>query len=457
MQITIEDLSPVEKRVEFELPWSDVAPKLDKAYDALRKGVRLPGFRPGKVPRALVEKMYKRQVEDDVARELVETSLGQAIRENQLQPVAPPTVDELEIKSGAPFKFRARVEVRSQVTPKDYSGIPLMRRSPKVSDEQVTEALENYRRRMTQYKPVENRKETGDTDLVLIEVSGRVGEHKLKKRQVAVDLENELEGPLPGLASRLRGKPIGGEPIEVAYTLPGEGIAAELTGKAVHLHVTIKEAREKQVPALDDELAKDTGEAETLDGLREKIRGRLLESERQTIQRELGQALIKELVKRNEFPIAPALVDRYAQMMVSRAKQQLARMGIDVEAIDDDRMRVEMRSEAEQEARGAILVQAIAEREGITVGDADLQKRLAELAASRGENAKQLRAELEKNNAIPQLEGQIREQKTLELLISQAKITDGEPEASLIVTPEQARAEAAAGKGGAKQKKESNP
>ncbi len=457
MQITIEDLSPVEKRVEFELPWSDVAPKLDKAYDALRKGVRLPGFRPGKVPRALVEKMYKRQVEDDVARELVETSLGQAIRENQLQPVAPPTVDELEIKSGAPFKFRARVEVRSQVTPKDYSGIPLTRRSPKVTDEQVTEALENYRRRMTQYKPVENRKETGDTDLVLIEVSGRVGEHKLKKRQVAVDLENELEGPLPGLASRLRGKPIGGEPIEVDYTLPGEGIAAELTSKSVHLHVTIKEAREKQVPALDDELAKDTGEAETLDGLRDKIRERLLESERQTIQRELGQALIKELVKRNEFPIAPALVDRYAQMMVSRAKQQLARMGIDVEAIDDDRMRVEMRSEAEQEARGAILVQAIAEREGITVGDADLQKRLAELAASRGENAKQLRAELEKNNAIHQLEGQIREQKTLELLISQAKITDGEPEASLIVTPEQARAEAAAGKGGAKQKKESNP
>ena len=89
----------------------------------LRRGVRLPGFRPGKVPRALIEKMYKRQVEDDVARDLVEHSIGQAIRENQIQPVAPPTVDELEIKSGAPFKFTARVEVRSQVTPKDYSGV----------------------------------------------------------------------------------------------------------------------------------------------------------------------------------------------------------------------------------------------------------------------------------------------------------------------------------------------
>src|SRR5678815_3540228 len=115
MQITIEDLSPVEKRVEFELPWADVVPKLEKAYDSLRRGVRLPGFRPGKVPRALLEKMYKRQVEDEVAGDLVEHSIGQAIRENQIQPVAPPSVEALEIKSGSPFKFTARVEVRSQV------------------------------------------------------------------------------------------------------------------------------------------------------------------------------------------------------------------------------------------------------------------------------------------------------------------------------------------------------
>ena len=184
MQITIEDLSPVEKRVEFELPWSDVVPKLEKAYDSLRRGVKLPGFRPGKVPRALIEKMYKRQVEDEVARDLVEHSIGQAIRENQIQPVAPPTVEELEIKSGAPFKFTARVEVRSQVTPKDYTGLPLTRRPAKVTDEAVAEALEGYRRRLTEFKPVEGRQQTGDTDLVLVEMSGRVGDHKLKKRQV---------------------------------------------------------------------------------------------------------------------------------------------------------------------------------------------------------------------------------------------------------------------------------
>ncbi|HEX3901558.1 MAG TPA: trigger factor [Polyangia bacterium] len=444
MQITIEDLSPVEKKVEFELPWSDVAPKLDKAYDSLRRGVKMPGFRPGKVPRAILERMYRRQVEDEVARELVERSLGQAIQENQIQPVAPPAVAEIEIKTGAPFKFSARVEVRSQVTPKDYAGIPVNRRPPQVTDEQIAEALEGYRRRLTQFKPVDGRTETGDADLVRAEISGKVGEHKIKKRELLVDLEDDAGGPLPGLASRLRGKPIGGDaPIEVDYTLPAEGVPTEMAGRHVHLHVSVKEVREKQVPALDDELAKDTGEADTLEGLRAKVREKLVETDNTRIKREVERALIKELVKRNEFPIAPALVDRYAQAIVNRAKSQLMRMGIDVESVDDGKMRLEVKTEAEEEARGAILLQAIGEREGITAGDADVQKRIAELAAGRNESPKQLRAELEKDHRIHQIETQIREQKTLDLLISQAKITDGEPAPSLIVTPEQARQEAA--------------
>ena len=451
MQITIEDLSPVEKKVEFELPWADVAPKLDKAYDSLRRGVKLPGFRPGKVPRAILERMYRRQVEDEVARELVERSLGQAIQENQIQPVAPPSVAEIEIKAGAPFKFSARVEVRSQVTPKDYSGIPVNRRPPHVTDEQVAEALEGYRRRMTQFKPVDARKETGEADLVRAEVSGKVGEHKIKKRELMVDLEDDAGGPLPGLASRLRGKPIGGDaPIEVDYTLPAEGVPAEMSGRHVHLHVSIKEVREKQVPALDDELAKDTGEAETLDGLRAKVREKLAETDGTRIKREMERALVKELVARNAFPIAPALVDRYAQAIVNRAKSQLMMMGVDVESVDDTKMRAEVKTEAEEEARGAILLQAIGEREGITAGDADVQKRIAELAQARNENPKQLRAELEKDHRIHQIETQIREQKTLDLLISQAKITDGEAAPSLIVTPEQARQEAAGATGKAK-------
>jgi trigger factor len=454
MQITIEDISPVEKRVDFELPWTDVAPKLDKAYSELRRDVRLKGFRPGKVPRALIEKMYKRQVEDEVARDLIETSIGQAITEKQIQPVAPPTVDKLELQSGAPFKFSARVEVRSQVVPQDYLGLPLSRRPPKITEEEITEALEGYRRRLTEYKPVEGRTETGDNDVVMVELHGRVGEHKVKHRTIAVDLADETGGGLPGLSQRLRGMPIASDHVDVKYTIAEDVPQKELAGKAVSLHVTIKEAREKKQPALDDDLAKDTGEAETLAGLKDKIRERLVEADKQRIHRELVSAVIKELVKRNDFPIAPALIDRHAQAIVNRAKQQLAMAGIDMEGanLDDEKMRESFRTEAEEEARGTILIQAIAEREAILVSDADIQKSIAEIAAARQESPKKLRAEFERDHRIHQVRSQILEQKTLDMLIAQAKISDENPQdpdslivspqsERLIVTPEEARAE----------------
>jgi trigger factor len=442
MQITIEDISPVEKRLEFEVPWPDVAPKLDKAYGALRRDVRVAGFRPGKVPRAMLEKMYRNQVEDEVAREVVETSLGQAIQENQLEPVAPPTVDSLELKSGAPFKFSARVEVRSQVTPKDYSGVPLSRRPAKVTDEQVEAELLGYQRRLTEYKPLEGRTKTQAGDVALIEVTGRVGETRLKKRTAAVDLDEEDGGPLPGLASRLHDVAIGPEPIEIKYTIPEDTAQRELAGKDVDLRVLVKEVREKKVPALDDELAKDTNEADTLEGLRGKVRERLLESDNNRIRGELVQQLIKELIKRNEFPIAPSLVERHAQNMVARAKRQLAQAGLDVEAMDDQRMMADFRESAENEARGGILVSAIAAREGVTATDADVQKRIAELAAARGENAKKLRADIERERGLPQLEASIREQKVLDMLIAQAKITDADPAAASESGSEKAEAKA---------------
>ena len=122
-RLTIEDISPVEKRVDFEVPWVEVAARLDKAYDKLRREVRLKGFRPGKVPRQVVEKLYKHRVEDEVARESVEMAIGQAVSEKQIAPIAPPTVDKLELKQGEPLRFSARVEIRSQVTPKDYTGV----------------------------------------------------------------------------------------------------------------------------------------------------------------------------------------------------------------------------------------------------------------------------------------------------------------------------------------------
>jgi trigger factor len=439
MQITIEDISPVEKRVDFELPWTDVAPRLDQKYNDLRRKVRLPGFRPGKAPRPVLEKMYKSSVEDDVARELVEASIVQAIREKQLEPVAPPSVDRIDLRQGLPFKFSARVEVRSQVDPKDYSGIPVERRAARVSDDEIKSALEQYQKQLTNFIPVEGREVSQPSDVLMVEVQGKVGEHKVKRESAGIDLADDQGGPLPGLASRLRGVAIApGTKHEVKYTIGADAKPAELANKEVSLTVTIKEARERRTPAIDDELAKDTGEADTLEELKNKVRERLLESDKKRVKTEVEQALVKELVKRNPFPIAKALVDRFAEGIVERGRMQLQMMGVDAKQLDVERMKAEFKDEAEVEARSSVLLRAIADREGIEVTDADIQKRIAELAAARQTSAKKLRAELEQHEQMNALRAQIREEKTLDKLVTEAKITDAAPD-RLIVTPQEAR------------------
>lgn len=448
MQLTIEDISPVEKRVEFEVPWGEVAPRLDKAYGDLRRKVQLKGFRPGKVPREILEKLYRSSVEEEVAREVIELSIGRAVNEKQIAPVAPPRIDKLELKAGAPLKFSALVEVQTDVTPKDYTGIRLSRRPAQVTDAQVDEAIEAHRRRLTEFVPVEGRTQVGESDVVLAEVQGRVGTHKLKKRVAWVDTANEVGGPLPGLGTHLRGLPIDGQRHDVRYTIAADDSMRELAGKDVVLGVTVKEVRERKVPPLDDELAKDTGEAETLEGLRQKVRERLIENDKEAIKRELAQQLVKEIVAHNDFPIAKSTVNGYVRAMYERFQRELAAAGIDLEsaALDPQRFEREVRADAEREARAGVLLNAIAERENISVGDADVQKKIAELAAARQENPKKVRADLEKAGRLAGLSAQIREEKTLDWLLAQAKIVDEAPE-RLVVTPQEAADEARGGSG----------
>ena len=442
MQITIEDISPVEKRVDFEVPWPDVAAKLDKAYDKLRREVRLKGFRPGKVPRQVVEKLYKNRVEDDVARDVVSAAITQAVQEKQIAPIAPPTIDKLELKPGEALKFSARVEIRSQVTPKDYAGVRVSRRPAKVTEEQIDKALEVYQQRFTEFKPVEDRKETAADDVLTVDVHGKIGDNKIKTRTISVDLSDENAAGVPGLVERLRGIPVDAQGLEIKYQVPADSPVKSLAGQEVSLRISIKEVRSRKVPALDDELAKDSGEADTLADLRTKVRGKLVEAEDQRIKHEMSAALIKEIVKVNPFDVAPSLIERYAEGMVMRTKSQLMMMGIDVEAggFNETEMLKEVRADAESEAKANILVHTIGEREGILASEGDVQKRIAEIAAARGESSKKLRAELEHDGRIGGVKSQIVYEKTVDMLLGQAKIVDEDPE-SLIVTPEQAGAE----------------
>ncbi len=436
MQVTISEISPVEKKVAVEIPWPYVAQKLDEAYKDLSRGVALKGFRKGKVPRPMLEKMFGRQVEQEVIKQLVQESFVTAAHQHDIQPVAEPIVDDAQLNKGQPFHYSARVEVRSIVEPKDYDGIELNQRPAAISDEELDAALERKRQELTEFKPIEGREALTATDVAVIDVAGTLGERKFDKEAMMVDLGESGRDPIPGLAKALVGVPIKAAGHEVTFVLPtkeeNEHIAAELAGQRATFKVTVKEAREKQMPALDDEFAKDTGEADTLAELRDKTKAKLLEQDEKQAREELKTDLVKELLKRNSFVVAPALVERQLDVMIQRSRLQLAMRGIDYRSagLDEQRMRDEMRESANDEVRAAFLIDAIADKEKVEVSEAELEKKLAEMAQSRDKSVPRLKAELQKEGRLESLKHQIREEKTLDLLLSRAKINEKAKSAS---------------------------
>src|ERR1700690_1635626 len=188
MQVRIEDVSPVEKKMFVEVPWETVSEKLGNAYRALGKDVALKGFRKVKVPRPVLEQVYGQRVHAEGAYELVRESFFKANQEHSLQAVSEPRVEEAApIKKGQPFPFAAIIEVRGEVTPKDYKGLPIERRKLAIPDSAVDEALQALQREHTELRPIEGREVTQVGDIVGLSIVGTIGEHQVNQPQFAVD------------------------------------------------------------------------------------------------------------------------------------------------------------------------------------------------------------------------------------------------------------------------------
>ena len=423
MQITIEDISPVEKKLAVEIPWDDVKSKLDEAYRELGRGVQLKGFRKGKVPRQMLERLYGKQVDQEVVKELVRESMVKATDEHNLKPVAEPVIDETPITHGQPLKFAAKIEVRPQVTPKDYFGLELTRRAPQASEEQIEHALKHKQDELSQFKKVEGRDTVTERDAVVIKFEGTVGEHKVE-HQMMLDLTDQDHEPLPGISKAVVGLPVGAKDHEIGWSIPADHPRKELAGREAKLKVTLLDVKEKLVPKLDDDFAKDTGEAQTLDELKGKIREKILATDRQKAERELREQALKELRKRNPLEVSGGLVDRQLDNVVERVKLQLQLAGIDIRNLEESKIREDLREVAADEVRGTLLLEAIAEAEKVTVTEADLKKRLVELASLRGSSADKLRAEYQKEGRLDALRHALREELTLDLLLTRATIKD---------------------------------
>ncbi|HEX5058339.1 MAG TPA: trigger factor [Kofleriaceae bacterium] len=426
MQVRIEEVSPVEKKMFVEIPWETVSQKLGDAYRELSKGVALKGFRKGKVPRPVLEQVYGPRVNAEVAYELVRESFFRANQEHNLAAVAEPRVEEADpIKKGQPFKFAAIIEVRGEVVPQDYKGLSIERRKLNIADSAVEESLAQLRREHTELRPIEGREVTAAGDIVGLSITGTIGEHQINQPQFAVDLDDVEREPLPGIREALLGIPLDTKEKKLELTVPDDYKDESLRGRKADLTVTILEARAKDVPELDDEFAKDTGKADTLDGLKAALRKELEDRETEVIDREAREGVLRELIKKNQIPVASSLVDRAVEMQYQRLRQMLGMKPERNAQIPDD-LKDKMKPAGADEVRGQLLLEAIADKENVVVTDEELGKHVEQTAKARNMAPAKLRAEWQRDGRLDSVTYSLRQDKVLKFLVDAAQITEVE-------------------------------
>ncbi|HEY1087989.1 MAG TPA: trigger factor [Archangium sp.] len=423
MKVTqVEDVSPIEKRLSIEVEPALVEKELTAAYSTLARQVKVPGFRPGKIPRRILEQRFKSEVEADVVKRVQLLGFIDALKETNVAAVGDPSFSGGTLDPKKPFAYSARVEVKPVVTVKDYKGLELPKIEGGVADEKVTEQLERMREQRTEVVKVEGRDVVQKGDLVVIDFDatkdgkpfpGNTG------RDVTVEvIEGQLiEGNMPGL----EGAKVGAVK-EIEYTFPADYRVEEVKGQAAKFVCTVKEIKSKTTPALDDAFAKTMGE-ESVDALKKRIRTDLERAAKARAETDEREAVFKALADKNPIEVPQAMVNRGIDFMLENALGSLMRSGLDPNMLQLDwsKLREELRPKAQLEVRGQLLVEAVGAAENLEPTDADVDARLEKLAADNNVAVDVVKKQYQTAEARDSLKNRTREEKVIAFLKQHAK------------------------------------
>lgn len=424
MKVQVEELSPIERKLSIEVENQQVKGELERAYTTLGRQVKIPGFRPGKVPRRILEQRFREQVEDDVVQSLVQRAYFQAIREHNVEAVSQPQItNPSKIQPEAPFSFEARVEVRPKVEPKDYEGLELKREDVTVGDDKVNEQIERMRQTMGRLDPVTDRDVAQKGDWAQISFTAAVDGKEFpgsKAEDITVEItEGEL---IRGNIAQLEGVKVG-ETRDVDFTFPDDYQVEEVRNKTATFKIHLKGLKKQVTPELNDDFAKEVQGGTTLEELRQKVRSQLERSLKSSAAQKEREELIQKLVEKNPFDVPKAMIDRATDSMLRGALRTMQERGVDPRYLnfDFENLRQEMRPRAEAEVKGTLLLEAIALKHDLKANDEDLEKKLEEFANEANIALSQVRKQFKDPEAQEALGMRIREEKAIEFLKSKAK------------------------------------
>ncbi|MBI5902966.1 MAG: trigger factor [Deltaproteobacteria bacterium] len=417
-RIELEDLSQVKKKLNITIGASRVKMELDDAYHSLRATAAIAGFRKGNVPISVLKSKFSAGVEEDVAKNLVESSYPRAVKEKELLPVEAPKVEMISkgLREGEDFAFSVTVEVSPKVEITGYRGMEIRQETIEVTDKDMEDGLARLRDGRAEYREVERQAASGD--MVVIDFEGFIEGQPIKNGKGSdyptVIGEKTL---LPGFDEAILGA-AKGDVREANVTFPANYSEPGLAGNGALFKITVKAVKEKSVPRLDDEFAKGLG-CDDLDGLKSKVKDELARVKQISVKEALKTEILDKLTEKYDFEVPDALVNRYLGVILGRVVENMKHGNTDPAdtSLSPEELKAKYRTMAVRSVKEDIILDAISARENIQITEEDTEKAVRHLAESRKVPYESLLARIEREGAMEVIKDGLKHEKVFDLIL----------------------------------------
>ncbi|MDP1992148.1 MAG: trigger factor [Syntrophales bacterium] len=423
--VKIEDISSVKKKLSFEIPWADVKSELDVVYRKVGKTAKVKGFRSGKIPRAILERYYREEAEDQTISSLVNRYYWETMQEKDIPAITQPQIEQKGIEQDKDFTFSATIEVEPVVDPKDYIGLELKREEPVVTEKDLEARLQEIRQMFATMEDLNDDRGVIKGDFVALDFTGKLAGESLKE----LTGENHLleigsKTFVPGFEDHLIGIRKG-ESKTFVVKFPEPYTAAHLAGKDVEFTVTVKGIRVKKAPEIDENFVKNFERYDSLEALKADVRKNLEEEKMRKVAADLDRDISEKLLACNDFEVPESFVERQIYYMMSDTQRRMVSKGMDPKKAAEFcfKLRDQLREEATKIVKTVILIKNIAQKEAITVDEGEVEKEIGEMASQRGQDSDILKKTLEKDDMIDSIKSEILSRKTHDFLVAKANIT----------------------------------
>ena len=404
IEITPKKSDGVERLLQISVPVETVRDAEDKAARRYATSVRLPGFRPGKAPPAMVKKKFADAIRQETLESLVQEAYKEVLEREQLKLASQPHVHDVKFGENEPLTFELHLEVRPEIALQRIQGFRVQRTERHVTDEQVREQVDQVRDQRATWTPVEDKPAPGDMVTVVLATADETGAMPEGKQYPLVLGAGQA---IPGIEELImEAQP--GQTVERPVKWPEDFPDEAQRSKTKTVRVTVQDVKRKTLPELDDAFAREVGDFDSIDALRKAVRDDLEANAQRETESEVRQRLLDDIIGANQFDIPPSWV---AQLVDAYANAYQIPEG------EKDRFATEFRPMAERQVRRDLVIDTVAERESLTATEADLDDRIAETAAKRGGDPGQLYASLQKAGRLKELERSITEDKVFKWLL----------------------------------------